>query len=264
MNLKQVTSVWFSPTEQSKQAAEMIAAQFPGLHETVDLTDWRKGRPDYGFTENEAVIVGVPVYGGRVPATAAERLRRLHGNSTPAILVVTYGNRDYEDALLELNDILTEQGFRPAAAAAVVAEHNIARVYAVGRPDSGDREKIEDFGRRAAKQLKETYSNYEIGELKLPGKRPYRQYATLPIKLKVGSSCTGCGLCIRKCPVQAISRTDPKVTDETRCIACMRCTRVCPTGGRGMGTLMKLAIRQKLKKVCSDRREPEFFYETGK
>ncbi len=263
MNLKQVTSVWFSPTGQSRQAVEMIRAEIPGSGAFVDLTDWNVNRPDYGFIENEAVIVGVPVYGGRVPDVAVKRLKKLHGKDTPAVLAVTYGNRDYEDALLELKDILTEQGFRPVAGAAVSVEHNIAH-FAEGRPDEKDREKIREFGRKAAEILEKTYSSHEIGELKVKGNHPYRPYGTFSVKLKAGSDCTGCGICVKNCPVQAISRTDPKVTDETCCIGCMRCVSLCPNHSRSMGTLMKLAVRQKLKKVCAERKEPEFFYETGK
>lgn len=263
MNLKQVTSVWFSPTGQSRRVVELIGGELFAGREFVDLTEWRVNRPDYGFTENEAVVVGVPVYGGRVPATAAERLLKLHGHNTPAVLAVTYGNRDYEDALLELKDILVKQGFCPIAGAAVPAEHNIVH-FAQGRPDKLDQEKIREFGRRAAKLLRESRSSHTIGSLSVKGKHPYRPYGTFPVKLKVGSGCTDCRLCIRECPVQAISRTDPKVTDESCCIGCMRCVSLCPNHSRSMGTLMKLAVRQKLKKVCAERKEPEFFYETGK
>ena len=78
------------------------------------------------------------------------------------------------------------------------------------------------------------------------------------MKISVSSACESCGLCVRKCPVQAISRTDPKVTDETACITCMRCVQICPKHARKLGTLVTLAIRQKLKKVCTDRKGAEF------
>lgn len=264
MNIRQITTVCFSPTGQSRQAAERIAEQLPGVHETLDLTDAVSGRPDYRFTEDEAVVVAAPVYGGRIPSAAVERFRKLKGRSTAAVLVVTYGNRAYEDALAELQDVMVEQGFRPVAAAAVVAEHNIARVYAAGRPDASDQSKLEAFGRRTAEILEQVSCNYAIGELTVKGNRPYRPYGVIPLKIKVGSGCSGCGLCVKKCPVQAISRTDPKVTDETSCIGCMRCVRVCPSGSRKLGLLLEAGIRSKLKKVCSVRKEPEFFYEAGK
>lgn len=258
MNIKQVTSIYFSPTGNTKTAAELIAGQIAGQQAQLDLTDPGR-RPDYHFLENEAVLVGVPVYGGRIPAVAAERLKRLHGRKTAAILMVTYGNRAYEDALLELKLILQRQGFRPVAAAAVPAEHNIVRSIAQGRPDKADRKKLKQFGREVGRRFWELESNYRIGDLKVPGNRPFRKFHGVPLKIKARPSCKGCGQCIRKCPVQAISRTDPKVTDSDRCIACMRCVRQCPSEARRINAVVLLAVKQKLKKVCAERKEAEFF-----
>lgn len=258
MNLKQITGIYFSPTGNTKTAVEMITGQIPGGKEYLDLTDPGK-RPDYHFMENEAVVVGVPVYGGRVPATAAERLKKLHGRKTAAVLVVTYGNRAYEDALLELKLIMQKQGFCPVAAAAVVAEHNIVRNIAAGRPDKADKKKLKQFGREIGRRFWELVSNYRIGDLQVPGKRPFRKYHGAPLKIKVGASCKNCGTCIRRCPVQAISRTDARVTDTERCITCMRCVKDCPSGARKINTMVLLAVGHKLKKVCAERKEPEFF-----
>ncbi len=259
MNLRGITGVYFSPTGHTKQVSELILSRLKAGAEYVDLTDAGK-RPAYGFNEDEAVLVGMPVYAGRVPDTAVKRLKLLHGNHTPAILAVTYGNRDYEDALVELQDIMTEQGFCPVAAAAVSVQHSIVTSIADGRPDESDKKKIGEFADRVGKLLTDIRCCGEMKELKLPGNRPYRPYRTSSIKTKVSSSCNGCGLCIRKCPVQAISRTDPKITDEERCISCMRCTAVCPTGGRKISRMVYLVLSQKLKKLCAERREPEFFF----
>ena len=258
MNYKQVTSIYFSPTESTKAVVELIAAQIPGPHESLDLTEVSKTRPDYSFTENEVVVAGVPVYAGRIPGPSIERFKKLHGRQTPVVLVVTYGNRAYDDALLELKNVLTEQGFRPMSAAAVVTEHNIAHCVATGRPDDNDKKLLIQYGQKVAAMLQEIRSNYEIPELAVKGNYPYKEPGKLPLKIKVNSSCTNCGKCIRSCPVQAISRTDPKVTDEERCIHCMRCIKVCPAGGRKIGTIMQMAVNQKLKKACAGRKEPEF------
>ena len=258
MNIKQITGVYFSPTGNTKTAVELIAAQLSSQQSLLDLTGPGK-RPDYHFLENEAVIIGVPVYGGRVPAVAAERLKKLHGRKTAAVLVVTYGNRAYEDALLELKLILVRQGFRPVAAGAVPAEHNIVRSIAQGRPDKQDRKKLKQFGRELGRRFWELESNYRIGDLKTPGSRPFRKYHGVPLKIKAGSSCKACGLCVRNCPMQAISRTDPRITDSERCILCMRCVRQCPSGARRINPVVLMAVRQKLKKVCAERKEAEFF-----
>lgn len=231
MNISQITGVYFSPTGGTKRVTEWITERIADNREAewLDLTDAVSSRPDYTFTEHE-----------------------------PAVLIVTYGNRAYEDALLELSDILKEQGFIPAAAAAVVTEHNIAHVYGAGRPDEKDKKEMTAFAEAVREKLKSTAGSTKLLELSIRGNRPYRPYGTLPLKISVSSACEGCGTCIRKCPVQAISRTDAKVTDESACITCMRCIAVCPKHARKLGTLMTLAIRQKLKKVCTDRKDAEF------
>lgn len=258
MNIKQITSIYFSPTESTKHVVELIAEQVQGYRTSLDVTDAGK-RPDYKFIENEAVIVGVPVYGGRVPETATERLRKLHGHQTPAVLVVTYGNRAYEDALVELRDVLAGQGFKIAAAAAVVTEHNIVHSIASGRPDEADKDALVKFGQQVNERFRTMSSVYQIGDVAIKGNVPYRAYSTIPFKIKQSGACSQCGLCIKKCPVQAISRTDPKVTDQERCISCMRCVKVCPTKGRKVNPLMLFVAEKKLKKACGSRKEAEFF-----
>lgn len=257
MNWKQVTGVFFSPTENTKKAVGIVAGQL-GHWEELDLTEARS-RTEFCFDENEVAVIGAPVYGGRIPQTASERLKKLHGKQTAAVILVTYGNRDYEDALAELQDAVEARGFVVAAAASVSAEHNIVRSIAAGRPDASDKEKLEAFGRQAAKKLQALGRAAEVKTPSIPGNRPYRAYSGLPIKIKTGSACEGCGLCIRKCPVQAISRTDPKVTDETSCIACMRCISICPKQCRQISRLLMMIVSQKMKKLCAGRKEPEFF-----
>lgn len=259
MNVKQVTGIYFSPTGHSKKAVRAIASHLGGNTEYLDLTDSGK-RPDYYFRENEVAVVGAPVYGGRLPETAVERFGKLHGNQTPVVLVVTYGNRDYEDALLELKEVMEKQGFRPLTAAAVVAEHNIVPCFATDRPDGADGKKLRRFADQTLKKLREVSCNYALGELPVKGRHPYKEYHGAHLKIKVSSSCNNCGACIRKCPVQAISRTDCRVMDEERCISCMRCIHVCPNHSRSISRLMLLAVKQKLKKECSGRKEPDFFY----
>ena len=81
------------------------------------------------------------MYGGRLPADAVKRLSNLKGHNTPAVIVVVYGNREYEDALLELNDLAIEAGFKPVAAGAFIGEHSYSNKdspIAHGRPDEKD------------------------------------------------------------------------------------------------------------------------------
>ncbi len=44
------------------------------------------------------------------------------------------------------------------------------------------------------------------------------------------SDCTGCGLCIDVCPVNAIIVDEVAKIDEGKCIGCEACVDECPTG----------------------------------
>lgn len=261
MNITQVNTIYFSPTGSTRRVMQQIAGGQKGNCQELDLTDARKNEPEYHFLENEAVFVGMPVYGGRIPAVAGNRLKKLYGNHTPAVIVVTYGNRNYDDALLELKELLEAQGFRIFAAAAVVTEHNIVRQIGTGRPDTQDQAAISAFAGQIAERLNALESTYQIGELKVKGNHPYREYSGLPLKPKAGKRCNQCGICIRKCPVQAISRTDAAILDAERCLTCMRCIAVCPTGARKLNPLLMKLASQGLKKKCKEHRLAEFFYE---
>lgn len=259
MNIRQATGIYFSPTGHSKKAVLAILSQFCVYREELDLTAARR-RPDYCFCEDELAIVGSPVYSGRLPELAVKRFRRLKGHNTPALILVTYGSRAFEDALVELEDVMQEQGFLPMAAAAVVAGHNIVPKIAEGRPDKADLDKLKQFSARCADAIRNLPGASRIRVPSLPGSRPYLPFKPVSVKIKVSGTCSNCGICVRECPVQAISRTDPRVMDEERCISCMRCIEVCPRGGRRLSSLFSIAAGMKLKQVCNPEKKPEFFF----
>ena len=51
----------------------------------------------------------MPVYAGRVPALAVERLKGIKTSGVKFVIVAVYGNRAYEDALVEMQDVATER-----------------------------------------------------------------------------------------------------------------------------------------------------------
>lgn len=248
----------FSATCTTRRIVRESAA-LTGLP-SADEYDLTAELPDTEIPSGGLLVVGVPVYAGRVPEMAVPRLRRLRGNETPAIAVAVYGNRDYDDALLELTDILRECGFKVVSAGAFIARHSIFPQVASGRPDGEDMAAVRAFTSESMKLIGDLDGFAATGDIEVKGNRPYRQPASIPLKPKGNSKCNECGTCVRLCPTGAIPAASPRKTEAERCISCGRCTVVCPRRARRFGGLLYKLAGGKFAKANSLRREPDTFY----
>lgn len=255
-----VYNITFSPTGGTQRVADLFTKSFCSESIHLDLTDHKTNFSAFSFMEEDICIVSVPSYGGRVPAIAVSRLLQMQGGGAVAILIVVYGNRAYDDTFAEMQDILTKAGFSCSAAVAAIAEHSIMRQFAAGRPDEQDEKVIADFAKTIRSKLK---SGIQSNHLTLPGNRPYREYGGVPMKPRVGKSCTRCGLCAKNCPVQAINTSDPSKTDTKSCISCMRCITVCPAKARSISKALLVAGSIKMKRACSGHKENELFLQSS-
>lgn len=249
----------FSPTHSSHTIGETIISGI-GMEHTAE-TDLTYEKPAEPLLIRQAVaVIVVPVYGGRIAATALERLEMLRGEESLAIPVVVYGNRDYDDALLELRDWCTTHGFTSFAAAAFIGEHSYSRPdrpIAANRPDEQDLQIAREFGWHINERLRSGGAGaYTLLEVK--GNFPYKSKGpkTPQAPLTVAGLCTRCGLCIEICPVQAIRLEEEIVSDKEICIKCCACVKQCPKGARIFDT----PYTDMLFKNFSARREPEVFY----
>ena len=132
-------NIHFSPTGGTRKVADILCCALDGEFNEIDLC---RNIEQTSLGEDDICLVSVPSYGGRVPITAIERLKKISGNGAKAVLNCVYGNRAWEDTLTELQDTLEEQGFRCVAALATVAEHSIFRQFAAGRPDEKDKSEL--------------------------------------------------------------------------------------------------------------------------
>lgn len=251
--------VYFSPTGGTRKAAEIIGKEIDSDATVVDITPYSQRDKRYELNSDDALLVAVPVYGGRVPAIAIERLKCITGHETPAILVVVYGNRDYDDALLELKSAMESNGFQVIAGIACIAEHSIMRVYAQGRPDDTDQIVLKHFAERIKSKLENLKKGETTEEIQVKGNSPYKIYNGVPIKPRANRKCTQCGICAELCPVNAIPRENPRETDLEKCISCMRCIAVCPQKARSVNPLKLFMSIRAFRKKCKDEKEPELF-----
>lgn len=149
---RRTTALYFSPTGGTRTYVRAVAAAMPHMGGEVDLTRPEERRKVHMFGADDVVVLGVPVYYGRVPEVPG-LLDGLQGEETPAVLLAVYGNRLIDDALAELSDLCAARGFRPLAAGALVAPHTFSAKVAMGRPNAGDLAAAAELGRRAAEKL---------------------------------------------------------------------------------------------------------------
>ena len=248
-----VNLVVFSPTGTSLDVARTIGEALSPEFEVVDLCEREGGESAFG--PDDTCVFSVPCYGGRIPKTAAERIARVRGDGTPAIVCVTFGNRAFEDALLELADLVGERGFKVVAGCAAVTEHNIMHVFGAGRPDASDREQLRGFAADVAQKL----ADNDDSQPDIPGNRPYKTWGGMSVPIEFDAeTCTDCGLCVRRCPVGAISKA-AWPADQDACIACMRCIHECPTGSRRFPKERLAGMVERLGPACESPKENAFF-----
>lgn len=245
----------FSCAGTTRGIADKISRSIGGNVAVHDLMSHNLNDIDIKETDDIAVFA-VPVWGGRVPTPAADKLQLIKGQGQKAVAIVVYGNRDYDDALLELCDIVTKQGFSIVSAAAFVAEHCIFPTVATSRPDVDDQVAISRF----IIETKKLLSSGNLLDLKrIKGNRPYKKAAGVPLHPTTDNDkCTECRICVAECPVSAIS-TDTIVTDKDKCISCCRCITVCKNGARRFSGIGYKTVRFAFEKMCASRREPELF-----
>ncbi len=261
--MRSVQLIYFSPTGTTRKVLEAVARGLAADDlERLDLT--RQGATAAGSLEikSDFAIIGTPVYSGRVPLRAIKALQLVRARNTPAVVIGVYGNRAFDDALLELTDMARNSGFRPVAAAAFVGEHSFstpAAPIAEGRPDEEDIEKAESFGKIVRERMDTGLAGEKV-ILQVPGNFPYKvRNPSPPPPATDEVRCIKCSKCATICPAEAIAVKDQIVlTDEARCMACCACVKNCPSGPRRVDPrlLERAAI---LSVACRDRKEPQFF-----
>lgn len=250
-----VCEIIFSPTGGTEKVASIVASQLGGTAQIIDLSD-RCGDFSNIIIDSDAVaVIAMPCFGGRIPKVAKNRLLQIEGNECKAVIVNVYGNRAFDDALLEQSDASREAGFEVMAAIAAIAEHSIMHQYAEGRPDTNDVKQLSDFGERIASHL---VDNAACATPDIPGNRPYCKEGSVPLTPQIKGDCTKCGECAESCPVGAIDDAEFHA-DAEKCIACMRCIKICPVQVRKVNGLLVRTAALAIKKQESIVKENELY-----
>lgn len=254
-----IFALYFSPTHTSRAIAravgEMLSEKLAKPLTETDLTLPAARGTVRSFGPEDVLVLGFPVYGGRIPQVLEESLRLLKGDGTPAVTAAVYGNRDFDDSLLEAGDILKAGGFRVAAAGAFIGEHSLTPKVASGRPDGADLTKARALGEKAAEKL----LSGDVNEAVPKGSRPYKERGpAAPVAPKTTDACTRCMLCVKDCPMGILGPEDPAVVGEG-CLNCFACVKGCPAQAKYFDNERLKGFAAMLEGKCADRKEPEIY-----
>ncbi len=250
----------FSPTGTSARIVKTIAHKIDKKYKEYDFTypKIRTHLKRIHFSENELLLVSIPVYSGRIPIFLKDFFAGIKGNNTPFVPIVVYGNRDYDDALLELKELFEKKGFKSIAAAAFIGEHSYSAKVARNRPDSKDLKIAAEFGKNIKERLNDSD---KISDFKVKGNYPYKERKNAPkIAPVTNDNCDECGICSEMCPMDAIDMQNLKVADSEKCIKCCSCIKLCPQNAKAFNDEFIINVTNYLEDSCSEvRKEPEIF-----
>ena len=229
--------------DERKPACRYIDANRPEVREEI-----------CEFGKEDFVVLASPTYASRVPNKIMPFFRdNLKGNGARAVVIVTYGNRSYGDALMEMALMAKDNGFTVVGAAAVPSEHAFAPGLATGRPDADDLAELRAFGRSiseaaAAGLISRLPGNNPVGPYYTPKKVDGAPAMFLKAKPKTDTTkCQLCGFCWRECPMGSVEAGHPENVKGV-CIKCQRCVKGCIAGARSFDDEDFLSHRQMLVK----------------
>jgi ferredoxin len=252
MIINKLHLVYFSPTGTGKANLEFAANNFNIETIKHDITCKSE---TLNFEDNDLVFFITPVYSGRIPNLAKKRLEKIRGNNTLCVLFSVYGNRAFDDSLIELQQIVEKNDFITVAGLGVIGQHTFSKNVATNRPTEEDSKIITENMEIIKQKLKKIDNINDIKKLILPGTIPTNQAKRLSLTPKINNNCINCNICIDVCPTHAITLEHFSSPDPNLCIGCLACVKHCPNHARHVNPVKIGALAKAMELACKKHQE---------
>ena len=273
--MSKITKVWavyFTGTGNTKKMVAAVAKAACGKlgceYAEYDFSLPSVRAQELAFSDSDLVVIGTPVYAGRVPNVLLPYLtKNVQGNGALVVPVVTYGNRNFDDGLMELRNVMIANGLLPIGGGAFVGEHSFSTTLGAGRPNADDMALAAELGEQAAEKVLAGVVSEPVA---VEGEEPIRPYYTprdrnsnpiniLKVKPKTDTDkCINCGLCARICTMGSIDPQDVTSVNGI-CIKCCACVKRCPKGAKYYDDEGYLYHQHELEDVYARPAESKIF-----
>ena len=264
-----VFEMYFSPTGTTEKIVKRISTNIAEKLNiqpiNIDFTLKVDRKRIYNFEKGDLVIIGTPVYAGRVPNVLLEFLNNnIFGNSSFVVPVVLFGNRNFDEALNEMLVIMKKNNFINLGGAAFVGEHSFSKILGKNRPDTLDFDIADKFSQSIIDRMSMEKDfitiddSYKIKPYYTPRDRNGNAINILKVKPKTNDSCDNCGICVKVCPMNSICAENPREINGI-CIKCGACEKKCPIGAKFYDDENYLYHKTELEEQFIKRAQPTIF-----
>ena len=236
----------FSGTGNSRHAARRIAdALGDGL---LDLNARIKAGDTSPVEAGGRLVIVTPTYAWRIPRIVRDWLRKTDfPGAKQAWFVMTCGS-EIGSAAKYNRALCGEKGWAYLGTAQIIMPENYIAMF--NAPQPGEARQIVA---RAEPDIERAIAAIRAGQPFAPTRNNlYDRFMSGPVNpifyacfvkadaFTAGSACTGCGQCVRLCPLNNITLHDGKLVWGKSCTHCMACICRCPAeaieyGRRSLG-----------------------------
>jgi len=265
--------VHVSPAGTTRKVGRKIATVLEGQRYRTSELDL--GKADRGeirrFVDEELahaslLVMGSPTYADHILYPVGSFLDDLpEANGKPALVYATFGGVSKGVSLVEMTAALHRKGYRVKGAAQVLCVHSMffrsAHPLMQGHPDESDFKVLEEWMDELSDRL-ESGDPYALDARSVRPSSPlFRLLISTVVNMRLlgaiipryrfcSARCRQCGACQARCPTGRLEYL-PAKRGNRRCLYCLECVRVCPSGAFDAPMWMIHPFVRTLQKLMS-------------